>query len=59
MTPYFDIVDGKWRLRGYETEASFSTEEDAHAAADLALYYHLDEMAQESRYRRAAQRAKA
>lgn len=62
LPAYFDIVDGKWRLRGYE-ELSFSTEADAQSAAELALYYFIDrhsrEMQQEQRYRRAEQRAKA
>lgn len=57
MIPYYDIVDGKWRLKGYES-LTFSSEADAHNAADLALYYHVDELGKDSRYRRAAERAK-
>lgn len=41
---YFDIVDAKWKVRGYE-QAHFSTEEDAHAACDLAVWYAPDMVA--------------
>lgn len=62
MIPKYDIVTNSWRIPGYE-ECSFSTEADAESAAELALYYFIDrhsrEMQQESRYRRAEQRAKA
>ncbi len=41
---YFDSVDSKWRVRGYE-DLTFSTEEDAHNACDLAVAYAPDMVA--------------
>jgi len=60
MIPYRDY-DNTFRLEGHE-QISFSTEADARAAAELARKYADDlvsrAMSQESRYRRAEQRAK-
>lgn len=60
MTPYRDY-DGSHKLEGHE-QHSFSTEADARAAAALAKDYAEVQiglaMSQESRYRRAEQRAK-
>ncbi len=56
MNIYRDY-NGEWKIEGY-TELCFTTRDDAQQAAELALYYFIDrysrEMAQESRYRRAA-----
>ena len=41
MRVYFDCVDRKWRIKGYE-EHHFSTEEDAEAACEFALEYALE-----------------
>lgn len=40
----FDIVDRKWRIKGYE-EFAFSTENDAHTAHDFAVAYAPDMVA--------------
>jgi|GEM_PF-3910680 len=60
MTPERDY-NGLWRLEGHHQHV-FSTEADAKAAAELAQKYADDllsrAMSQESRYRRAEQRAK-
>lgn len=48
-----------WKVEGYE-ELSFTTEDDAIQAAELATHYYIDrhsrEMQQESRFGRAASR---
>jgi hypothetical protein len=53
--------DGKFVVEGYE-DLRFSTEDDAEQAAEMCLHYYIDRMSreiqQESRYRRAAERAK-
>lgn len=53
--------DGTWRINGHE-QHSFSTEQDARTAWMLAFDHSQQivsqAMTQESRYRRAAQRAK-
>jgi len=60
--PIYRDFDGTYKVEGYE-EFSFSTEEDARQAGQVAIHYFVDrhsvEMANDSRYRRAAQRAKA
>jgi hypothetical protein len=59
MTPYFDIVDRKWRFQEFEDTAAFSTEEDAKEAMEFAVRFAALEIARDKRYRRAAERAKA
>ncbi|HYC01596.1 MAG TPA: hypothetical protein VEC57_20865 [Candidatus Limnocylindrales bacterium] len=56
LTPRRDY-NGEWFLYGYQG-IGFSTEQDAKAAADFARAYCGEQMQQESRYRRAAERAK-
>lgn len=48
---------GRWRCAGFES-IDFSSEADAKAAADLAIEFARSEIGKESRYRRAANRAK-
>lgn len=55
MTPYRDF-DGTYKLTGHH-QHGFSTEADALAAAALAIEYAMSLCSQESRYRRAAERA--
>lgn len=54
--------DGTWKIEGYE-ELSFSSEDDAESAAELALFYYVDRIGrdqdQEHRYREAAKRGLA
>lgn len=57
MTPYFDIVDRKWRFPEFEESAAFSTEQDAKEALELAVKFASREIASEKRYLRAAERA--
>lgn len=58
MTPYFDAVDGKWRIRGHES-LTFSTEADAIAATYLAFDFSQELAMRELRYYKASQRGQA
>lgn len=65
MIAYLDIVSRAWRIRldnGEVSPSEFSTEADAQSAIELAFDHSMEMLSksnmQESRYRRASERAK-